>query len=103
MRLVPRLQLRDNTLYPLYDMSRRFIMSSSLARVDERGRLVIPSRVKKRLKIGSTVRLREKNGRLEVIPVLDPLKNLEGSAKARITAKALDELAESIIARESFR
>jgi bifunctional DNA-binding transcriptional regulator/antitoxin component of YhaV-PrlF toxin-antitoxin module len=76
---------------------------ATIAKVDERGRLVIPSKMKKRLKIGSTVRLEEKAGKLEVIPVSDPLKNLEGSAKARITAKKLDELAESIIMKEALR
>jgi AbrB family looped-hinge helix DNA binding protein len=76
---------------------------SSLAKVDERGRLVIPSQIKKRLKIGSTVRLQEKDGRLELIPVSDPLKKLKGSAKARITSKQLDELAESIITKEAFQ
>ncbi len=78
-------------------------MSSSLARVDKRGRLVIPSRIKKRLKIGSTVRLQEKEGKLELIPISDPLKKLEGSAKARVTAKQLDTLTESIVTKESFR
>ncbi len=78
-------------------------MSSSLARVDKRGRLVIPSRIKKRLKIGSIVRLQEKEGKLELIPISDPLKKLEGSAKARVTAKQLDTLTESIVTKESFR
>lgn len=76
---------------------------ASLLRVDERGRLVIPSQIKKRLKIGSTVRLEVRNGKLELMPVPDPLKKLKGSAKARITAKQLDELAESTLKNESFR
>jgi AbrB family looped-hinge helix DNA binding protein len=78
-------------------------MSSSLVRVDERGRIVIPSQIKKRLKIGSTVRLEEKGGRLEVIPVSDPLKNLKGSAKARVNAKQLDELAESMLIKKALK
>ncbi len=78
-------------------------MSSSLVKVDERGRIVIPSQMKKRLKIGSTVRLEEKEGRLEVIPVSDPLKNLKGSAKAHVNAKQLDELAESIVMKEALK
>lgn len=81
-------------------------MSSSstlVARVDKRGRLVIPSKMKRHLKIGSTVRLQEIDGKLEVIPIADPLKKLEGSAKARISAKQLDELAESIVTNESFK
>ena len=77
--------------------------STSLARVDKRGRLVIPSKMKKHLKIGSTVRLRETNGKLEVIPIADPFKKLEGSAKAHISTKQLDELAESIVTNESFK
>ena len=76
---------------------------SSLARVDKRGRLVIPSRIKKRLKIGSTVRLQERDGKLELTPATDPLKKLKGSAKARVSAKQLDELAESIAVKESFK
>jgi len=78
-------------------------MSSSLARVDKRGRLVIPSRIKKRLKIGTTVRLREKDGKLELIPISDPLKKLEGSARSRLTSRQLDELAESSVTKESFK
>ena len=77
--------------------------SSSLARVDKRGRLVIPSKIKKHLKIGSTVRLHEKEGKLEITPIPDLLKKLEGSARARVTAKQLDELAESIVIDESFK
>ena len=76
---------------------------SSLARVDKRGRLVIPSVIKKRLKIGSTVRLQERDGKLELTPAADPLKKLKGSAKARVSPKQLDELAESIAVRESFK
>ncbi len=76
---------------------------SSLARVDKRGRLVIPSRIKKRLKIGSTVRLEERDGKLELTPAVDPLKRLKGSAKARVSAKQLDELAESIAVKKSFK
>ena len=75
----------------------------TIARVDERGRLVIPAELRKRVKIGSTVKLEEKGGKLEVIPISDPLKKLEGSAKARITARKLDELAESIIMKEALR
>lgn len=75
---------------------------SSIARVDKRGRLVIPSKLKKRLKIESAVRLQEKDGKLELTPISDPLRKLEGSAKVRITAKELDELAESIVKKEAF-
>jgi hypothetical protein len=56
--------------------------------------LLIASKLRKRIKIGSTVRLDERVGKLEVIPISDPLKKLEGSAKARVTAKKLNELAE---------
>ncbi|MFI5421998.1 MAG: hypothetical protein ACHQ1H_13620 [Nitrososphaerales archaeon] len=59
--------------------------------------------MKKNLKIGSAVRLREKNGKLEVIPIPDPLKKLECSAKAHVSAKQLDELSESIVIDESFK
>ena len=76
--------------------------SYSLAKVDKRGRLVIPSELKKRLKMGSTVRLREKDGKLEVIPITDPLKKLQGSAKARITSSELDEIAEDLATREAL-
>jgi AbrB family looped-hinge helix DNA binding protein len=76
---------------------------SSLAKVDERGRLVIPSEIRRHLRIGSTVRLQEKEGKLELIPVSDPLKNLKGSVKMRVTAKQLDELAESILRKEALR
>jgi hypothetical protein len=47
--------------------------------------------------------LKEIDGKLEVIPVRVPLKKLEGSAKARVTAKQLDELAKSIISEEAFK
>ena len=77
--------------------------SGSIARVDKRGRLVIPSRMKKHLKIGSTVRLQEKDGKLEIIPIVDPFEKVEGSAKAHVSAKQLDELSESIVTNESFK
>jgi len=76
---------------------------NSLVRVDKRGRLVIPFEIRKRLEIRSVVPLQEKNGNLELIPVSDPLKNLKGSVKTRLTPRQLDRLAESIIKKEAVR
>jgi len=76
---------------------------STIARVDRRGRLVIPAKLKKKLKIGSAVRLKEKDGKLELTPIADPLKKLEGSAKVRVTARELDHLAEVILSKEALK
>jgi bifunctional DNA-binding transcriptional regulator/antitoxin component of YhaV-PrlF toxin-antitoxin module len=77
--------------------------SSSHGKVNRRGRLVIPSKIKRSLKIGSTVRLKEKQGKLEIIPVPDPLDKLRGSAKAHGNAKELDELAEAFLKEKAFK
>jgi AbrB family looped-hinge helix DNA binding protein len=45
-------------------------------RVDGRGRIVIPSEVRKRLGIGRLVRLRVEDGRAVIEPVRDPLEEL---------------------------
>ena len=49
------------------------------------------------------MRLQEKDGKLEIIPIVDPFEKVEGSAKAHVSAKQLDELSESIVTNESFK
>lgn len=76
---------------------------SHIIRVDKRGRITLPSEVKKRMKMGSLLRLEEKGDRLELIPVTDPLERLKGLAKARASSEVLDELAENLIGKEALR
>ncbi len=48
---------------------------SKLARVSSKGQLVIPARIRKKLKITRTVLLREENGRI----ILEPSRSMEES------------------------
>lgn len=74
-----------------------------VVRVDDRGRLTLPASMKKRLKIGSLVRVEEKADRLEIVPLRDPLEKLKGSARARVSAERLDELAERKVTRQALK
>ncbi len=74
-----------------------------IVRLDERGRLTLPMKVKKRLEVGSLVRLEERAEGLVIVPIRDPLEELKGSAKARLSAERLEELAERTVAREALK
>lgn len=38
-----------------------------------------------------------------IVPIRDPLEELKGSAKARVSEEELDELAESMVSREALK
>lgn len=76
---------------------------SYLLKLDRRGRLTLPAEVRDGLKIGSLVLLKECEGKLEIIPIADPLEKLRGSSKVSILAEELDELSESMVLQESLR
>lgn len=64
-----------------------------IVKVDERGRIVIPSEFRGR--VGTDyVEVREEKGKLVLIPVLDPLQNLVGKVSRVKPLKDLNEAAE---------
>lgn len=64
-----------------------------IVKLDERGRLVIPSEF--RGKVGTDyVEVREEKGKLVLIPVLDPLHTLMGKVSRAKPLKDLSEAAE---------
>jgi len=46
-------------------------------KVDEKGRVVIPSQIRKQLKIKNTVKISVKEGEITLKPMEDPLTSLE--------------------------
>lgn len=48
----------------------------SLAKVDDKGRVVLPLKVRKELKIRNIVKTKVEKGRIILIPVEDPLESL---------------------------
>jgi bifunctional DNA-binding transcriptional regulator/antitoxin component of YhaV-PrlF toxin-antitoxin module len=74
-----------------------------IVKLDRRGRLTLPAKLKRRLKIGSLVRLEERAEGVVLVPIRDPLEELKGSAKARVSEEELDELAESMVSREAIK
>ncbi len=62
-----------------------------LVRVDRRGRIVIPSEVRRSLGIGRVVRLRVEEGRIVLEAVKDPLEKL---AELVIKAPSSEEVVE---------
>jgi len=64
-----------------------------IVKLDERGRLVIPSEL--RSKVGTNyIEVREEDGKLVLIPVLDPLHDLIGRISRAKPLKPLSEAAE---------
>ena len=53
-------------------------MNEVVVRVDEKGRVVIPSDIRRRLNIGKMVRISVKGDEITLRPVDDPLRSLEG-------------------------
>jgi len=52
-------------------------LSEETVRVDGKGRVVIPSDIRKQLNIKNVVKIRIKDGEVSLKPVEDPLKSLE--------------------------
>jgi bifunctional DNA-binding transcriptional regulator/antitoxin component of YhaV-PrlF toxin-antitoxin module len=78
-------------------------VGSYIVKLDRRGRLTLPAKLKRRLKIGSLVRLEERVEGVVIVPIRDPLEELKGSARARVSEEELDELAESMVSREALK
>ena len=53
-------------------------MDEVVVRVDEKGRMVIPSDIRRKLNIGKMVRISVKEDEITLKPVDDPLRSLEG-------------------------
>lgn len=52
-------------------------MGEVTLKVDEKGRVVIPSQIRKQLKIKNTVKISVKEGEITLKPMEDPLTSLE--------------------------
>lgn len=52
-------------------------LSEVVVRVDQKGRVVIPSKIRKQLNIKNIVKISVKEGEIALKPVEDPLKSLE--------------------------
>lgn len=52
-------------------------MGEVTLKVDEKGRVVIPSHIRKQLKIKNTVKISVKEGEITLKPMEDPLTSLE--------------------------
>ena len=48
----------------------------TLAKVDEKGRVVLPSKVRRELKIRSLVKMRVERGSISLTPVTEPLESV---------------------------
>lgn len=75
-----------------------------IVKLDERGRLVIPSEFRSR--VGTDyVEVREEEGKLVLIPLIDPLRDLIGRVSRakplRDLSEAAEEEAERIVREES--
>jgi len=69
------------------------IVMGAIVKVDERGRLVVPSEFRNRIET-DYFELHEEEGRLVLTPVPDPLKTLIGRVSRVKPLKGLDEAAE---------
>ncbi len=65
---------------------------SKLARVSSKGQLVIPARIRKKLKITRTVLLREENGRIILEPSRYLWRNLLEMEEKRAGQAAVENL-----------
>jgi len=69
------------------------IVMGAIVRIDERGRLVVPSEFRNRIET-DYFELHEEEGRLVLTPVPDPLKTLIGRVSRAKPLKDLGEAAE---------
>ncbi len=65
----------------------------AIVKIDERGRLVVPSEFRNKVET-DYFELREEDGRLVLTPVSDPLKTLTGRVSRVKPLRGLDEAAE---------
>ena len=73
-------------------------------RVDEKGRIVIPKDIRRRLNIGRWVRLRVEGGKVVLEPVRDPLDELaELVVESRIVAGVEPEKVSRVAERELWK
>lgn len=75
----------------------------TIVRVDERGRVTLPSELRKKLRVGRLVKLEVSEGKIVITPVENPLEKLKGTAGAVVTGEELDELAERLLGREALK
>lgn len=75
-------------------------------KVDKKGRIIIPSKVRKELGIGNIVKIRVEEGEVALKPVEDPLKSLEklvikGTTDVENDIRRLHETAERRLLKEA--
>ena len=79
-----------------------------IVRVDDRGRIVVPSKVRESLNIGRALRLRVEGGKIVLEPFEDPLEGVSKlvvrvSIKASREPEKISEVAYEQLARECRR
>jgi len=80
------------------------VKETAVVEVDSRGRILIPKRIRERLKIGKRVLLIPTKGRLEVIPLPeDPLEVLDGAFTTDVPFSELRKEAERRAEEEAGR
>jgi len=70
----------------------------TIVKLDKRGRLVIPSRLRNKMRT-SYLEIREKEGKLILIPIQDPLLALLGKVSRAKPLKPLSKAAEEEVER----
>jgi len=75
-------------------------------KVDEKGRVVIPSQIRKQLKIKNTVKISVKEGEITLKPMEDPLTSLEklvvkGTTDVQKDIRRLRRVAERQLQKEA--
>jgi len=81
------IQLSHFAFYPIV------VVMGTVVKIDERGRLVIPSKFRNKVKTDYFA-LSEEEGKLVLTPVPDPLKTLIGRVSRVSPTEDLDETAE---------
>lgn len=81
-------------------------MGEVTLKVDEKGRVVIPSNIRKQLKIKNTVKISVKEGEITLKPIEDPLTSLEklvvrGTTDVEKEIRRLRRAAESELQKEA--
>lgn len=81
-------------------------LSELTVKVDRKGRIIIPSKIRKELHIENIVKIMVEEGKVTVKPVEDPLRSLEklvvkGTRDVETESRRLREIAERQLLKEA--
>ena len=81
-------------------------MSELTVKIDRKGRIVIPSKIRKEMGLGNIVKIKVEEGRITLKPVEDPLVSLEtlvtkGTRDVEMEIRRLREVAERRLLKEA--